>query len=114
MLQLKTVGKELRPGQQVPFLYTRGKPGVFAWDLPQKPNPRAVDMTRYQDLLLRAAEVVLESWGLNAEKLTEKVLSDANQLRLPVPPKQHPGQHRRNIPSVVNPTVNRALEGQVQ
>lgn len=109
--QLKTAGKEMRPGQRVPFLYTLGRPGVFAWDLPQKPNPRAVDVARYQRLLLRAAAIVLESWGLDEEKLTEKILSDASQLRLPVPPQRHLRQHHSNLPGPVNPMVNRALKG---
>ena len=110
VMQLKAAGKEMRPGQRVPFLYTLGKPGVFAWDMPQKPNPYSVDLARYQRLLLRAAGIVLESWGLDEEKLREKVLSGASQLNLPVPPKQHPGEHRSNIPGVVDPTMNRALK----
>jgi DNA polymerase II len=114
VLQLNTVGKELRPGQRVPFLYTLGKPGVFAWDLPHKPNPRAVDVARYQRLLLRAAGIVLESWGLDEEKLTERVFSDASQLYLPVPRKQHPRKHRSNIPGVIDPAVSCALKGQSQ
>jgi DNA polymerase-2 len=112
VMQLKAAGKEMRPGQRVPFLYTLGKPGVFAWDRPQTPNPRAVDVARYQRLLLRAAAIVLESWGLDEKKLTEKVLSNASQLCLPVPPKQHPRQHRRNIPGVVNTAMDRTLKGQ--
>lgn len=114
VLQLKAAGKEMRPGQRVPFLYTLGKPGVFAWDMPKKPSPRAVDVARYQSLLLRAAGIVLESWGLDEEKLTEKMLSDASQLSLPVPPEQHPGKHRRNIPGVIDPAVNRTFKGQIQ
>jgi DNA polymerase-2 len=112
VMQLQAVGKEMRPGQRVPFLYTMGKPGVFAWDRPQRPNPRAVDVERYQRLLLRAAGIVLESWGLSEEKLTEKVLSGASQLYLPVPPIQHPIQHSCNIPGVIPTPVNRALKGQ--
>jgi len=112
VFQLRDAGKEMRPGQRVPFLYTLGKPGVFAWDLPQKPKPQRVDVARYQRLLLRAAGIVLESWGLNEEKLTEKILSNASQLSLPVPRQQHPGQHRRDIPGVVDPAVNRALKRQ--
>ncbi len=114
VLQLKTAGKEMRPGQRVPFLYIRGKPGVFAWDLPQKPNPRAVDVARYQDLLLRAAGIVLEPWGWDTERLTKRMLSDARQLSLPAAPKQHPVQHYRNIPGVVDPAMDRALERYVQ
>jgi len=112
VMQLNTAGKTLRPGQRVPFLYTLGKPGVFAWDLPQKPNPRAVDVARYQRLLLRAAGIVLESWGLDEETLTKRILTDLSQLRLPVPPKQHPRQHRGNIPGVIDPAVNRSLKSQ--
>jgi len=111
VLQLRAAGKEMHPGQRVPFLYTLGKPGVFAWDNPQKPNPRTVDVARYQRLLLRAAGIVLEAWGLDEEKLTEKVLTDASQLSLPVPRKQHPGQHRGNIPGIINAPVQRALKG---
>ena len=114
VLQLNTVGKESRPGQRVPFLYTLGKPGVFAWDLPHRPNPRAVDVVRYQRLLLRAAGIVLESWGLDEERLTERIVSELSQLRLPVPRKQHPIEHRGNIPGVIKPAVDRALKGQPQ
>lgn len=114
VMQLNSVGKEFRPGQRVPFLYTLGKPGVFAWDLPQKPNSRAVDVAHYQRLLLRAAGIVLESWGLDEEKLVEKISSDSSQLCLPTLSKQHPAQHRRDIPGVVNPSMDRAFKGQPQ
>ncbi|MDY6846919.1 MAG: DNA polymerase domain-containing protein [Chloroflexota bacterium] len=114
VMQLQAVGKEMRPGQRVPFLYTLGKPGVFAWDRPQAPNPRMVDVARYQRLLLRAAGIVLESWGLDEEKLTERVLSGANQLHLPVPRKQHPRKHRSNIPGIVDTAMDRTLKGQIQ
>ncbi|HOE70843.1 MAG TPA: hypothetical protein PKZ33_07215, partial [Brevefilum sp.] len=100
--------------QRVPFLYTLGKPGVLAWDLPQKPDPRTVDVARYQRLLLRAAGIVLESWGLDEEKLTKKVITELSQLQLPPPSQQHPLEHRRDIPGVINPAVQRALKGQPQ
>jgi DNA polymerase-2 len=58
--QLAAVGKHLRPGQSVRFLYTLGDPGVYAWDLPEPPDPRTLDLRRYQVLLLRAAETVLQ------------------------------------------------------
>ncbi len=114
VLQLKAIGKEMQPGQRVPFLYTMGKPGVFAWDRPQNPNPHMIDVERYQRLLLRAAGIVLESWGLDEEKLTKKVLTNASQLYLPVPPKQHPLQHSGNIPGIIAPPVQCALEGKSQ
>jgi DNA polymerase-2 len=112
--QLNTVGKTLRPGQRVPFLYTLGKSGVLAWDLPQKPDPRTVDVARYQRLLLRAAGIVLEPWGLDEKKLTKKVVTELSQLQLSPPPQQHPLEHRRDIPGVINPAVQRALKSQPQ
>ena len=93
-LQLKMAGKEVRPGQRVALIYTRDEARVFAWDLPQKPNPRTVDVERYQKLLLRAAGLVLESWGWDDEKLRRKMITDLGQLRLPIPPRRHPSRHR--------------------
>ncbi len=114
VMQLNRVGKEFRPGQRVPFLYTLGKPGVFAWDLPQRPNPRAVDVVRYQRLLLRAAGIVLESWGLDEESLAKKIASDASQLHLPAVPKQHPAQHRCIIPGTISSPIDRTVKTQFQ
>ena len=105
VLQLQAIGKEMRPGQRVPFIYTLGKPRVFAWDLPKKLNPRKVDAARYQRLLLRAAGIVLESWGLDEEKLTKLILSGATQPRLPVPPRQHPQHHRRIAAGKKSPKI---------
>ena len=59
--QLQAAGKVIRPGQRVRFLYTRGKPGVRAWDVPEPPDTRSLDVKRYQTLLTRAVETVLES-----------------------------------------------------
>jgi DNA polymerase-2 len=58
--QLQAAGKTIRPGQSVRFLYTRGEPGVVAWDLPNPPDPRTIDVPQYKKLLQRAAQTVLE------------------------------------------------------
>ena len=68
--QLKQVGKEIKPGQQVRFLFTLGKPGVYAWDLPGRPACVAVDVPRYRELLLRAAREVLEPFLGEEESLS--------------------------------------------
>ncbi|HQF63342.1 MAG TPA: DNA polymerase domain-containing protein [Anaerolineaceae bacterium] len=58
--QLKAAGHPpLQPGQYVRFIYTRGEPGVRAWDLPGELDPRTVDVARYTELLERAVEQVL-------------------------------------------------------
>jgi DNA polymerase-2 len=67
--QLRAVGKELQPGQRVRLLYTRGKPGVYAWDLPDPPQPAWVDTLRYRTLLLRAAHAVLGPFGISEADL---------------------------------------------
>ena len=58
--QLEEAGKSLRPGQSIGFLYTLGKPGARAWDLPGPADPRRVDVKRYRRLLMRAVNHVLE------------------------------------------------------
>ena len=58
--QLQDAGKVTKPGQRVRFFYTLGDPGVHAWDLPIPPDPRSLDLSRYAELLLRAAREVLE------------------------------------------------------
>lgn len=65
--QLQAAGKSMRPGQQVRFVYTLGRPGVYAWDLPEAPDPRSLDLERYATLLVRAAHTVLEPFGLSEE-----------------------------------------------
>jgi DNA polymerase-2 len=57
--QLEAAGKVVRPGQRVRFLFTLGKPGVRAWDVPDQPDPRCIDVARYRTLLQRAVETVL-------------------------------------------------------
>jgi DNA polymerase-2 len=57
--QMQEAGKVVRPGQRVRFLYTRGRPGVWAWDIPEPADLRTVDVRRYRTLLERAAETVL-------------------------------------------------------
>ncbi len=58
--QMQAAGKVVRPGQRVRFLFTLGKPGVCAWDAPERPDPRSVDVPRYRTLLERAVWTVLD------------------------------------------------------
>jgi DNA polymerase-2 len=67
--QLVGVGKSLRPGQMVRFLYTRGKPGVAAWNLPETPDQRTLDIARYTELLVRAAATILQPLGVEEAML---------------------------------------------
>jgi DNA polymerase II len=58
--QMQAAGKVVRPGQRVRFLFTLGKPGVRAWDVPDQPDTRCIDLPRYRALLQRAVRTVLD------------------------------------------------------
>lgn len=58
--QLEAAGKYLRPGQSVRLLYCLGDERARAWDLPEQPDPRTVDVPRYRRLLDRAVTILLE------------------------------------------------------
>ena len=81
--QLQAAGKSLQPGQSVRFLYTRGRPGVYAWDLPTRPDPQTIDLHRYQELLLRAASAVLLPLGIEEKALNDRVLYGMQRVELP-------------------------------
>ena len=67
--QLARIGKYLTPGQRVRFLFMRGDPGVFAWDLAEKPDPGSIDTDRYAELLCRAAFTLLQPLGVKEQTL---------------------------------------------
>jgi DNA polymerase-2 len=78
--QLAALGRNLRPGQRVRFLYTMSKTGVHAWDLPEPPDVRTVDQERYRMLLLRAAATILQPFGLKEEDLKTRVFAHAKDV----------------------------------
>jgi DNA polymerase-2 len=67
--QLAAIGKHIRPGQRVRFLLLRGQPDVHAWDLPELPDPARLDLSRYRELLMRAASSVTQPLGVDQETL---------------------------------------------
>jgi DNA polymerase-2 len=81
MQQLQAVGKQLRPGQSIRFLYMQGKPGVHAWNLPTPPNLNSIDTHRYSTLLIRAASSILQPF-IEETRLRSWVLGEAEQLPL--------------------------------
>ncbi len=84
--QLAAIGKDLRPGQRVRFIYTLGQPDVHAWDLPGKLDAKRIHTARYITLLLRAAHAVLEPFGMSTGELQTQVLDQpSSQLKLPAP-----------------------------
>ncbi|MCJ7519783.1 MAG: hypothetical protein MUO42_08960, partial [Anaerolineaceae bacterium] len=84
-LQLLAAGKPTRPGQRIRLLFTRGDPGVHAWNLPSAPDPATLDFDYYEDLMLRAAATLLQPFGVAEENLRVHVRDDlGEQLELPV------------------------------
>ena len=83
LVQLAKNGGQRHPGQRVRFIYTRGAPGVYAWDLPAPPDPSAVDTARYAELLVRAADTILRPLGVVEERTRSLLLSNAYQQELP-------------------------------
>jgi DNA polymerase-2 len=57
--QLQAAGVIVKPGQRLRFLYTLGRPGVWAWEQPGKPPRASIDVKRYEELAWRAAAAVL-------------------------------------------------------
>jgi DNA polymerase-2 len=93
--QLADIGKELTPGQYVRFLYTLGDPGVYAWDLPERPDPGRVDTGCYAELLLRAAHSVLEPLDVQEQTLRWWMFSNAGYS---APPGYLPENGRQTAP----------------
>ena len=84
-LQLLAAGKSTRPGQRIKLLFTRGEPGVHAWNLPAAPDPAALDFDYYEELMLRAAAALLQPFGVAEEDLRVRVRADlGEQLSLPL------------------------------
>jgi DNA polymerase-2 len=77
--QLESLGKIMKPGQVVRFIYTLGEPGVHAWNKPDPPDPAQVDVRHYTTLLIRAAATLLQPLGIDEAglraRLVEGVLS---------------------------------------
>jgi len=95
--QLQSIGKNIRMGQRIQFIYTRTKQGVCAWDLPEPFNPALIDIARYKELLFRAVYEVLQPLGVTENVLRNWMFSQASYL-LP------PGllHHRLEMPLFAN------------
>jgi len=79
-IQLRAAGKTLKPGQRIRLLFTRGEPGVWAWDQPAYPDPEMVDTKRYLQLLVRAAAEILSPLGVMEEQVASWVMGRATQV----------------------------------
>jgi DNA polymerase-2 len=74
--QLAEYDKNLRPGQVVRFVYTLGKPGVRAWDIPGEMDIRTIDVARYSTLLERAVETIFQPFKVDGIETRLPLLSN--------------------------------------
>jgi DNA polymerase-2 len=77
-MQLVKAGKHLSAGQRVRFLFTRGEPGVYAWDMSDSFDRRMLDIQRYQRLLLGAKDTIMDSLGRRSVVNKSLLLLDNN------------------------------------
>jgi len=81
--QLQDIGKNVRMGQRIQFIYTRTRQGVCAWDLLEPFNPALIDISRYKDLLFRAVHEVLQPLGATENVLRDWMFGRASYLLPP-------------------------------
>jgi len=81
--QLQAIGKDIRMGQRIQFLYVKTKQGVCAWDLPEPFNPTFIDIPKYKELLFRAVHEVLQPLGVTKAVLRNWMFSEASYLVSP-------------------------------
>ncbi len=84
------------------FIFTRGEPGVYAWDLPEPLNPAAVDVERYTRLTLRAAHAILQPLGVDEDVLENWIIRNASYV---APPGVLTSRRARKSPLWTNPLV---------
>ncbi|HEX9029592.1 MAG TPA: hypothetical protein VF823_10500, partial [Anaerolineales bacterium] len=75
--QLEAVGKPVRAGQPVRFLFVRGEQKVAAWDLAESSHLASIDKRRYAELLVRAAAAILGPLGVDEKTLRDWLFSNA-------------------------------------
>lgn len=81
-MQLREIGKLLGPGQKARFLLVRGEPGVHAWDLPNRPDPRSINTAAYKVLFLRAVRTILQPFSIQPEEVEDILTRSATQPEL--------------------------------
>ena len=95
--QLQAIGKNIRMGQRIQFIYTKTKQSVWAWDLPEPFNPDLVDIVKYKELLFRAVYEVVQPLGVTENVLRNWMFSRASYL---IPPGLL--HHRLEMPLFAN------------
>jgi len=81
--QLQVQGKAAKMGQRIRFIYIGPGPGVHAWGLQTRPDPRVIDVPRYKELAFRAVHEVLQPLGVTEQILRNWLFSKADYITQP-------------------------------
>lgn len=80
--QMEAAGMTIKPGQRVRFVYTKGMPDVFPWELGGKPDRARINKGKYIELLAKAGAAVLLPFGIDPKLMLE--WSQRGGIQLPL------------------------------
>lgn len=78
---LQKTGQRMRPGQKMKFVYIRGDPDVYPWEMPGSLVLEQIDKEKYIELLARAASSVLYPFGVDSDELKRWAHTATIELR---------------------------------
>jgi hypothetical protein len=81
--QLRAQGKTIRMGMRIRYLYVSCGLGVYAWDLPNPPDWKAIDRIQYRKLIIRAVHEILQPIGVTEAILKNWLIGQAGYLAPP-------------------------------
>lgn len=79
---MQETGQRMKPGQKMKFIYVRGDPDVYPWEMPGSLAVDKVDKNKYIELLVRAASSVLYPFGIDSQELRHWANTATIELRL--------------------------------
>ena len=80
--QMEAAGIPIKPGMRIRFIYRKGEPDVFAWDLGKPIDPFEVNKPKYIELLAKAGSAVLAPFGISEALFREWSENRSIQLKL--------------------------------
>lgn len=80
--QMEAAGIPVKPGMRIRFIYRKGEPDVFAWDLGKPIDPQEVNKPKYIELLAKAGSAVLAPFGISEALFREWSENRSIQLKL--------------------------------
>jgi DNA polymerase-2 len=79
--QMEAAGMPIKPGMRIRFVYRKGEPDVFAWDLGKPIDPLEVNKPKYVELLAKAGSAVLAPFGISEALFREWSENRSIQLK---------------------------------